>query len=60
MKAPRVRAAWTELTPMRVLVVEFATEGADPLLLEDGAIERQPGSQLSRRLSQGLPKVSSR
>jgi quercetin dioxygenase-like cupin family protein len=33
-----VHAAWTELTPMRALVVEFAAEGADPLLLEDGAI----------------------
>ena len=29
-----VHAAWTELTPMRALVVEFASEGADPLLLE--------------------------
>jgi quercetin dioxygenase-like cupin family protein len=31
-----VHAAWTELTPMRVLVVEFAAEGADTLLLESG------------------------
>lgn len=33
-----VRAAWTELTPMRAIVVEFASE-ADIPPLEDGAME---------------------
>ena len=34
-----VRAAWTELTPMRAIVVEFASEADIPELLEGGAIE---------------------
>jgi hypothetical protein len=34
-----VRAAWTELTPMRAIVVEFSSETSDSGLLEGGAIE---------------------
>ena len=34
-----VRAAWTELTPMRAIVVEFSSEMSDSGLLEGGAIE---------------------
>ena len=34
-----VHAAWTEQTPMRVLVVEFAVEDPGLLLLEGGAVE---------------------
>lgn len=39
-----VHAAWTELTPMRAIVVEFAPEGgpAEPLLLEGGATAVAP------------------
>ena len=39
-----VHAAWTELTPMRAIVVEFAPEGwsAEPPLLEGGAIATAP------------------
>jgi quercetin dioxygenase-like cupin family protein len=32
-------AAWTEQTPMRALVVEFAVDGPGLLMLEGGAIE---------------------
>ena len=39
-----VHAAWTELTPMRALVVEFASEGADTLLLESGPAMDARGS----------------
>jgi quercetin dioxygenase-like cupin family protein len=40
-----VHAAWTELTPMRAIVVEFAPEGRskEPLLLESRATEVAPG-----------------
>ena len=34
-----VHAAWTEQTPMRALVVEFAVEGPRSHLLEGGAVE---------------------
>ena len=34
-----VHAAWTELTAMRALVVEFAVEGWGLLMLEGGAVE---------------------
>ena len=35
-----VHAAWTELTPMRAIVVEFApVEGDEPLLLSGGELE---------------------
>jgi quercetin dioxygenase-like cupin family protein len=34
-----VHAAWTELTPMRAIVVEFAADAADPLLIEAGSAE---------------------
>ena len=39
-----VHAAWTELTPMRAIVVEFAPEPglAAPLLLEGGPVEVLP------------------
>ena len=45
-----VHAAWTELTPMRAIVVEFASEGesAEPPRLESGVIEvaaTHPGVQ---------------
>jgi len=40
-------AAWTELTPMRAIVVEFApaaeAEAAEPLLLEGGAVASGAG-----------------
>ena len=39
-----VHAAWTELPPMRALVVEFASEGADTLLLESGPAMDARGS----------------
>jgi quercetin dioxygenase-like cupin family protein len=42
-----IHAAWTELTPMRALVVEFAIEGADPLLLESGPAMDARGSPSS-------------
>lgn len=42
-----IHAAWTELTPMRALVVEFAIEGADPLLLESGSAMDARGSPSS-------------
>jgi hypothetical protein len=34
-----VHAAWTELTPMRVIVVEFATADAGRLLMDGRAVE---------------------
>ena len=35
-----IHAAWTELTPMRAIVVEFApVEGDEPLLLSGGELE---------------------
>ncbi len=34
-----VHAAWTEQTPMRALVVEFAVVDPDPLMIEGGAPE---------------------
>jgi quercetin dioxygenase-like cupin family protein len=46
-----VHAAWTELTPMRAIVVEFAPEGwsAEPLRLEGGAIEVVPAEPESEQ-----------
>jgi quercetin dioxygenase-like cupin family protein len=41
-----VHAAWTEHTPMRALVVEFAVGDAGPLLIEAGAVELAVGSAL--------------
>ena len=41
-----VPAAWTEQTPMRALVVEFAVGDAGPLLIEAGAVELAVGSAL--------------
>ncbi|MGA3029578.1 MAG: cupin domain-containing protein [Candidatus Limnocylindrales bacterium] len=39
-----VHSAWTELTPMRAIVVEFAATGATAtLLLEGGSTEPSPG-----------------
>jgi quercetin dioxygenase-like cupin family protein len=39
-----VHAAWTELTPMRAIVVEFAptSEEAGPLLIEGAAVQPPP------------------
>ncbi len=34
-----VHAAWTKLTPMRAIVVEFAPGAVEPLLLEGGATD---------------------
>src|SRR5450830_208653 len=36
-----VHAAWTELTPMRAIVVEFASSAAGPTLLLEGAAGEQ-------------------
>jgi len=43
-----VHAVWTELTPMRALVVEFASSADAPAspLLEGGAIEPQAGQRV--------------
>lgn len=38
-----VHAAWTELTPMRAIVVEFATAAVDSRRLEGHAVERLMG-----------------
>jgi quercetin dioxygenase-like cupin family protein len=35
-----IHAAWTELTPMRAIVVEFATDAADSPLPDARAVER--------------------
>jgi quercetin dioxygenase-like cupin family protein len=37
-----VRAAWTELTPMRAIVVEFAFDAGESLLLADGEAAEGP------------------
>ena len=37
-----IHAAWTELTPMRAIVVEFAGETPEPPLLADGATAERP------------------
>jgi quercetin dioxygenase-like cupin family protein len=37
-----IHAAWTEGTPMRALVVEFAAPDSDPPLIEGGAVEPVP------------------
>lgn len=37
-----VHAAWTELTPMRAIVVEFADAPSAALLLQGGTVEGDP------------------
>jgi quercetin dioxygenase-like cupin family protein len=57
-----VHAAWTELTPMRALVVEFATEAAESLLIADGAAgERlmESGTPTAQPVEGGLAPKSS-
>ncbi|HEY5486313.1 MAG TPA: cupin domain-containing protein [Candidatus Limnocylindrales bacterium] len=52
-----VHAAWTELTPMRAIVVEFATEAAESLLIADGAAaERliEPSAAMAQPIEGGL------
>jgi quercetin dioxygenase-like cupin family protein len=52
-----VHAAWTELTPMRAIVVEFATEGAGSLLIADGAAAEgpiEPGAAAAQPVEGGL------
>ena len=48
-----VHAAWTEQTPMRALVVEFAVESPRLLLLEGAAVELavEPAVQPAERLN---------
>ena len=52
-------AAWTEQTPMRALVVEFAVDGPGLLMLEGGAVELavEPaeGSNARRSRPEGKP-----
>jgi quercetin dioxygenase-like cupin family protein len=51
-----IHAAWTELTPMRAIVVEFASESAEPLLAEGAAAERliKSGAAAARPAEGGL------
>jgi quercetin dioxygenase-like cupin family protein len=49
-------AAWTEQTPMRALVVEFAVDGPGLLMLEGGAVEPvQPAESTERSNAQRRP-----
>jgi quercetin dioxygenase-like cupin family protein len=47
-----VHAAWTELTPMRAIVVEFAREAAGPLLLGGGPLDGGAFSEPAESRSQ--------
>jgi quercetin dioxygenase-like cupin family protein len=55
-----VHAAWTELTPMRAIVVEFATETAESLLSDPAAAERpiEPGATAAQPIEGGLAPKS--
>jgi quercetin dioxygenase-like cupin family protein len=50
-----VHAAWTELTPMRAIVVEFASGAATPLLLEGEAAEPAVPTPTEGALAPKLP-----
>jgi quercetin dioxygenase-like cupin family protein len=56
-----VHAAWTELTPMRAIVVEFAPEPrlTAPVLLEGGPVEVVPGEPAAKPEA-GLPDEPAR
>jgi quercetin dioxygenase-like cupin family protein len=48
-----IHAAWTEQTPMRALVVEFAVDGPGVLMLDDTAAEPAEGSNAERPTTEG-------
>ena len=52
-----VHAAWTELTPMRAIVVEFASGATGPTLLLEGAERRttEPTTEPAAGPANGLP-----
>ena len=56
-----IHAAWTELTPMRAIVVEFAGETAEPLLAEGAAADRliEPPAAVAQPVEGGLAPKSS-
>jgi quercetin dioxygenase-like cupin family protein len=54
-----VHAAWTELTPMRAIVVEFASGAAGPTLLLEGAESRttEPTTEPAAGSANGPPSA---
>ena len=56
-----IHTAWTELTPMRAIVVEFASETVEPLLAEGVVAQRliEPPAAAAQPVEGGLAPKSS-